>query len=431
MGKRRYGRVQPAFKGPHISSSPVEVSTHTTRITDPLPLGRKTYRNYKLARCRTQLQWATGLNSALSVALSLVSLCTAGSETETVVTGIAVCSVVQVWLVLFYWAKAGKFAVLLGRATQALGTIRHRWLLCTAECVYHLVIPLPANALQNGGVFNTLANVLLICRNYHSMRLLYWVSPLSTLRLYIYTSTAGVQFRLGNLCKYCAKHWSGLGSLIVLLVWWLLLRTVAGWETAWTGVEAMTRLGSGSAASPEVLNKLAVVTSICLGLVLFSFVLTSLSRAVILTPREVSFSSALYRAPAVQKARLRAAVLIQAWWKLRLMRRFHHIRVDTVLKWYEALFARKLIQRKSADYSISCHLAHIEKGIKTHINRLMADLRLSRHLHMLMTREAHMFEQANQLIRCRSLAALRGHLPPIKEVLSEQSSLAVKESTSV
>ena len=431
MAQRRYRRGQVPFKSPfHPHLSQVEVSTHTTHRTDLLSTGRKTYRDYKLAWCRTQLQWTAGLNAALSLALSIVSLCTAGSETETVVTGIAVCSVIQVWLVLFYWVKAGKFALLLGRATQAFGTIKHRWLLCTGECVYHLVIPLPASALLGSG-FNTLANVLLLCRNYHSLRLLYWVSPLSTLRLYIYVSVVGVQFRLGNLCKYCSRHWSGLSTWLALLLWWMLLSTVVGQDTAWAGVEAMARAGSGYIAPTEVWDRLALVLSACLGLVLFGLVLTALRRAVCLTPREESFSSALYRTPAVQKARLRAVGLIQAWWRLVLMRRFHRIRIDTVFKWYRTLYAGKLLHRKNVDYSIVCHLANIEKGIKTRINRLAVDLRMPTRLSMIMTREAHMFQRANQLIRSRSIAALRGHLPPIKEVLSEQSSSLLKESTSV
>ena len=187
MPRKKYVRSQPVRQPPVVSAfsqthtcSRFRLSSNHTASPTYSPPGLCTSKALKFALCRLKLQWISGLLAGTSLILSVFSRWTAGRESPTTAATMGVCSLVQVWLVLSYWAQERKSVLWIGRATSREPP-KSRRMMCALECLFHLLIPFPKACLVLGFRVNTIAYVLLLSRNYHTFRLLYWISPFSSL----------------------------------------------------------------------------------------------------------------------------------------------------------------------------------------------------------------------------------------------------------
>jgi len=419
------GHHPPAFTQAGTCSR-IHLTTHPS-ASPTVPTVLRPSRKLKLALCRLKLQWITGLLAGISLALTVASRWQVGRESPATTTTMGVGSVVQVWLVLCYRTQERKSALLTSRAMGTVGweKPKSRRLLCVLECFLHLLIPLPRDYLLIGVRVNTIAYVLLLIRNYHVLRLLYWISPFSSLRANVFNSLCDFKIVHGVMYRHFVLKWGHVGAVLAVLALCGLLEAVKGLETVEKALKAMARLGEGGGCLDPV-EVVIVLGSVAVGVVLTTVILTNLKQTAALTVSQSQLCTALSAKEAAYPHKVAAAFLLQAWWRISLMRRRHRFDVFTVFAWYRTLLAfaaRPAVPQSKNAYSLVTHLAAIETQLRVKILKIRKGVRLSRRLDTVIIKEAQIMRKANILAGQKEPRLLcQGRLPTIREVVSDLSS---------
>ena len=410
-------KLIPAFSQTHthfqISSTPA--------FTPPTP--HHSHRRLKLVLGRLKLQWVTGLLAGSSLAMSIGSYWVEDWKSPSVTVVLCVCSLVQVWLILSYWVIEGKTTLLTSRAVGTVnsGNSSSRRIWCGLECLLHLIIPMPVDFLVSGIRANFVAYLILLSRNYHFFRLLYWISPYSSLHAHIYSSFLNV----GCLTyKHYLRRWSAVCAGFAILSLWLLLIATLGQEAANTGLKALFRLGESQPSPSNPKEQVAAVVSACIGVYLLFLVLSAVRKATTLTEKEALLSAQLCAQQTSLELRTKAAELLQAWWRLLHMRHRHRLSLSTVFTWYRTLFTfLRLKPHTNAriGYCFFSHFAAMEREVKARIKRVQVLARINARLEAILRKETVIVEKANYLAGRRTHISLPSRLSTIKEAVNESS----------
>jgi hypothetical protein len=191
------------------------------------------------------------------------------------------------------------------------------------------------------------------------------------------------------------------------------------------GLKAMFRLGNGEVVSLDPVHKLAMVISAGVGLVLTAVTLTTLKQTLSLSPGQFQLCGELSANKSADPRRIQAAFLLQAWWRLILMRHRGFIDIHTVFSMHRARlnFAScKAGAQLNHTYTLEAHLAAVEAGLRMKMRKIKAWMRLSRRLDNVIIREAQILGKTNILAGLRPPIRLGMRLPTIKEVMSDLSS---------
>jgi len=411
-------KLVSAFSQAHTCSHFRVSSCPSPTYFPPAP---QNLRSLKIAQCRINMQWSTGVLAGISLALSVGGYWAVGCKLPSVTAVLCVCSLVQVWLVLFYWAQEGKTALLTSKAVGAVSKEKSKRILCGLECLLHLLIPLPRDFLVAGVQVNYVAYLLVLSRNYHFLRVLYWISPFSSLRAHLYSSFLNV----GCLAyRHYLRSWSAVGTGIALLSLWLLLAATLGQEAANTGLKALARLGEGQSLAFKPAEQVAVVVSACIGVYLLALVLSAVRKAMTLTEKEAQLTAQLCAQQTSLELRTKAAELLQAWWQLLHMRHRHHINLCTVFTWYRNLltFLRAAPHPNTRNgYCVCSHFAAIEKTIKNKIKRMRVPSRINTRLDAILRKEKSLLKRTKYLADQRKRIYMPRRLNTIREAANEST----------
>lgn len=419
-------KLIPAFSHTHISSH-----FQLSSLSSFSPPARHNKKGLQFALFRLELQWITGFLAGISLATSIGSYWTLDLETPSVTAVLCMCSLVQMLLILSYWALEGKAALLTSRAVGAVGRKRtsRRRILCGLECLLHLLIPIPRDFLVAGIQANYIAYLILLSRNYHFLRFLFWISPFSSLRAYMFGSFLKIDCLVS---QHYLRKWSAVCAGIAILSLWLLLIATLGQEAANTGLKALVRLGEGHSSPSNPSEQGAILVCACIGLYPLALVITAVRQATALTGKEAQLSAQLYPPQTRPELRIRAAQLLQAWWRLVRMRHRHCFDLWTVFTWYRTLLEfLRLKPHPSAriGYSFYSHFAAVERELEAKIKRVRVQTRISARLDIILQSETAILEKTNYLAGRRKHITLPSRLSTIKEAEREYSPSVQSPST--
>jgi len=332
------------------------------------------HRNFKLALCRAQLQWLSCLNGGLSLALLLVTFWVEAAQSLAVLTVVAVLSLIQIWLVITYWSRKLQFEKMIKQAVEGRKSdfkpIKRCILICVIECAFHLMSPFSSGLRLGGLQLSSLANILIWCRNYHIFRMLFWTSELSSLRAHMLAASNNVKVDGSLIFKHIAWKRSGLVAALIICEAGLLLAVCLDEEGTYSGLTTLLLLGDTPLYNPVWYEQLVLLLIVGLGFSLAGMIFVFMKRMTTFTTKEEQLSTVLAMSTRAHQVRDKAAALLQAWWRLRLMRRRHRLNLDTVFTWYRTLLASTCLGTYSSSlrqYSLSSHLASIQRKMHRRI----------------------------------------------------------------
>jgi len=385
---------------------------------------RSSRRNFKLILCRVQLQWLTCLNAGLSLALLFLTFWVEATESVAALTLVAIFSLIQVWLVVMYWSRKSQFEEWTNRAIESkrdFKPIERHILICVVESAFHLIIPFP-NELYIGKVqLSSLINLMIWCRNYHIFRMLFWTSELSGLRAHVLAATNGVKMDWSLTFKYFAWNKSGLVASLIILQAGLLLAVCLDVEMTYSGLTTLFRIGLIPPSSSAWYGQLMLLLTVGFGVYVAGLVVMLMRGIARLTAKEEQLSTALELSARAGRLQSRATTLLQAWWRLQLMRRRHKFNLFTVFTWYRSLLAYPhlgVYTCSLSQYSLPTHLASIQHRVHRRVRTTVIHFDID--LDLLSRQALAILEKAQAMAGVRKLAILSERLSTIMEDLNEQ-----------
>jgi len=409
---------------PAVTDSRFLASSHPPSVSLPYSVLRirRSRRSFKLILCRMRLQWLSCLNTGLSLTLLFVTHW-GEAETLAVLVVVGALSLIQTWLVMMYWSRQHQFEKMISRAIEGKSDfkpIKGHILICVIECAFHLIIPFSSGLRLGGLQLSSLANILIWCRNYHIFRMLFWTSEFSSLRAHMLAASNNVKVDGSLIFKHIAWNKSGLVASLIICEAGLLLAVCLDEEGTYSGLTTLLLLGNTPLYNPVWYEQLVLLLIVGLGFSLAGMIFVFMKRMTTFTTKEEQLSAVLARSTRAHRVRDKAAALLQAWWRLRLMRRRHRLNLDTVFTWYRTLLASTCLGTYSSSlrqYSLSSHFASIQQKMHRRIRattvHFAIDLdRLSRQA---LTLKAH------AVAGMRKLATLPQRLSTIMEDLSDQA----------
>jgi len=408
---------------PAVTASRFFITSHPSGVIYPSSEFRvqRSRRSFKFVLCRIKLQWLSCLNAGLSLTL-LFLIWWGEAESLGMLTVVGALSLVQAWLVIMYWSRRHQFEKMISRAIEGKSDfkpIKGHILICVVECAFHLIIPFSSGLRLGGLRLSSLANILIWCRNYHIFRMLFWTSELSSLRAYVLASANYVKVDWSFIVKYIAWKKSGLVAALIICEAGLLLAVCLDEEGIYSGLTTLVLVGNTQLSNPVWYEQLVLLLIIGLGFYLTGLAVVFMKRVTTLTTKEEQLSTVLARSTQVDLVRDKAAALLQAWWRLRLMRYQHRLNLDTVFTWYRTLLASTCLGAYSSSlrqYSLSSHFASIQRKMHRRIRVIRVDFALDLDR---LSRQA-LTIKAQAVASMRKLATLPQRLSTIKEGLSEQ-----------
>lgn len=305
---------------------------------------------------RKQLQWLScllvlinGVESVLGYFLRVVG----GSEVGNAVvlsTGLMVLSVLEMVLIGLYWQQGWRYEDLRYGVVRAdhvhISSIWHApgyFYPCVIEMAAHVLAPYPSFSLSvsisQGGVESqyTLEDMLFIAvvlRNYHFLRVLYWFSPFSHLRTFMYTRITNVTmgsrfiFRC-YLQKYGLALVVGIYGLVCVMagpVQYVLEKTSSAqvdtslWTSWFTVAYTQTCIGYGVATPTTLFAQVAIILSIFSGIMLHSLANSYILEKSLLSITQFRMCAALQTNTYKRKHMSVIVHVIQSWWRLIMSR---------------------------------------------------------------------------------------------------------------
>lgn len=210
---------------------------------------------------------------------------------------------------------------------------------CLLEIAVHMLAPYPgltfSITMHQGGVdstysLNDLLFPVLILRNYHLLRVLYWFSPFSHLRTFMYMRITNVNsgnrfvFR-GYLQKYGLLLIVWIYGLVVVIggaAQYVLEKTSSAqtdkslWTSLFTVAYTQANIGYGVATSTTLFSQVAIIASLFSGIFLQSFANATIQENSSLHLHEFRMCADILNAHYKRKHMLIIVKVIQSWWRL-------------------------------------------------------------------------------------------------------------------
>jgi len=252
--------------------------------------------------------------------------------------------------------------------------------------------------------------------------MLFWTSELSSLRAYVLASANYVKVDWSFIVKYIAWKRSGLVAALIICEVGLLLAVYMDVEGIYSGLTTLVLVGNTPLSNPVWYEQLVLLLIIGLGFYLTGLAVVFMQRVTTLTTKEKQLSTVLALRTQVDLVRDKATALLQAWWRLRLMRCQHRLNLDTVFTWYRTLLAFTCLRAYSSSlhqYSLSSHFASIQRKMHRRIRVIRVDFAID--LDRLSRQALTILEKTRAAAGTRQLATLSQRLSTIMEDSSEQS----------
>ena len=443
MVRKRYVRTKvnphsenlPVFSSQTQTRSRLEITSYPSGTNPGSSPNLKYARRTKMHLCRAKLQAISLLLVITSVGLSVGNRCVQGFESPAVVTGMTVVSLLQVWLLISYWRQTRKYALMISKATATTLTNDaklHR-LGCLLECVYHLIVPFPREFIVAGMSVNSMINVMIVVRNYHIFRWMYWMSAFSSLRGILYAYFLGMKSRV--VYHYYLWKWGVAAVGVTLFSLYLYLETFTAEDVAEVQFKAVVRLGEGQNFRFTAGQQISALLWTGLGIYLLAVLTTAFKQELALTDSQTMFAAHLLGRMLPVRPKIKAVVLIQAWWRLIRMRRRRRLNLSALLTWYHTLLtlsSRKSVTSNTHDgYSLISHVAAFEEKLKKNVKRIQPPTSLLRRLDSVLRQEGLLLRRILYISGQPQSLVLPRRLSTVYEVLSEQSSPILKSPLQV
>lgn len=330
--------VSPKLPHTPILESPLEESFKTVKRTETFKRKPKALRRLLIL--------ASGVSAVLGWVASVlgyveIRMDEGGNERK-----IAICliSITQVVLLLIYASTGLRYAEYLRIAVRESPVptptlLRSPWLLtgCAIEAAFHMLVIPPYLKLQAKEANLTPQDclfILLLLRNYHSIRFFYWYSRFSHHRIPILASIACQKPTTWTILRsYIACY-----SLKLVLFVYCVFTVFSGLviyvierntpETAFSYLEdglyvvavSQTTVGYGDVVPSSYLGELSIVVNCFLGSWLVALITSSTTGRLALNRAECALYSELVYMRYRRKNPKQAVILIQRWWRFMVMR---------------------------------------------------------------------------------------------------------------
>ena len=258
-------------------------------------------------------------------------------------------SVLQTTLVVYYWKAYLVYLEVLREVTQPeaspLATLLHspRALAgCAAECLLHFCVLVPAVTFtlevdifgkKNGLKVDDLCYLLIVIRNYHSLRLIYWYLPISTMHTNIIADLVGVSPRISFVLRcFLAEY----GLPLVLAVYGAMIlipglfeymfehetnASLGGiWDNFWVVFYTQTTIGYGDDYPVTFYGQIMILVSALFGYFTLGLLNSISSNRATLSLKECTYYSEMRYRHEKKSYLPEATVLIQRWWRFMMMR---------------------------------------------------------------------------------------------------------------
>ena len=334
-------------------------------------------RRKKTKRLAGSIQRLAGVNAVLTWVVTVLGyfVLTVQSEgisafpllREGLKAVIGCASVVQAVLVVYYWKGCLAYSEVLRAALHpcrtpisALLASPESLTYCLLECVFHLFLFLPATdysaAFSLFGISTSLSldevcYLTILLRNYHSVRLLYWLSSFSTLRVSVFSEVASVR-KMGLFVLRCCLVEYGLPLILGVYAVMVLIPGLVEFtlehkaegshldaveNDVWVVVNTQTTVGYGESHPVTFLGQLAILVSALFGYFTLGLLTSISGNETALSLRECTYYSEIRYRRAKIESKVVAAVLVQRWWRLMAMRLRKVLKVGIIVGYFTQL----------------------------------------------------------------------------------------------
>ena len=245
---------------------------------------------------------------------------------------IAILSLAEVVLLFTYAVTVLKYKeylrlVMLSSPEPTPSLLRSPWVLggYGVEAVFHLIISPPFSPFP----LRELYFPLLLVRNYHILRYIYWSSPISSPRVHILASAAYLKPTIPGIIRSFIANYSIVLVFFVyascLVISGLILYTFERNENdfqmdypqngLWVVAATQTAVGYGDVVPTTLIGKFSIAFNCFLGSFIIALITSSASRRLTLTTNECTLYSELSYMRYRRKHSKPAVILIQRWWR--------------------------------------------------------------------------------------------------------------------
>ena len=360
----------------------------------------------KAEKIRELLQKVTGLSAFLGWCISVLGCLEVrkvneaeevNSEERNAVLGCMwMLSILQVGLIVIYSRHLQVYLQVL-RVTLRLSDLKvpslrkstRLMLLCALECGFNVCIAPPLVRFQ-GKIYMKPAYSelslddfllpLVLLRNYHTFRCLFWCSQFSRPRSYLYSVLVGSEYTGGFELKCILKSF----SLRIVLFLYGTLVVISGLSLyamekgtphshfstvdsgMWTTVISSLTIGYGDLIPTTYIGFPILLLILFLGLLLNSLVLSLASSYMQLNQRESGMYSSLAVMRYRQKKTKETVILIQAWWRFMRMRQKRKLHGFVIVHFYTLMRTYRKINaaaEREKDKKLEMQIEAVEKRL--------------------------------------------------------------------
>lgn len=364
---------------------------------------------------RVRLIYVSGVNTVLSSAATVLGYYAISSNNEERVdryetwlkVGVCFVSLLQLLPIVLYWIYNQDYLERL-RAGLRLSPIPlgplHKspasLLGCILECLFHLIALPPLYdaswEMQNPSSASTLTLsdlifILILTRNYHAFRFLFWYSDFSTRRAYHFASVANIVVNfIFTLRAYLERY-----SLRIVLVAYGAVVVISGFSvfvfekradtsdfydvrnSLWLIAYTQVSIGYGEITPKTYFGMLATVISCFVGNFTLAILVAMSSGSMSLSLTECTMYSELVYSKEKRKFVKAAVILLQYWWRFMLMR-IRRVRDGmTIVEFYshlrtyrEVLTKCQLVKDRRFERQITAFDLHTAKHLRAIIEYL-------------------------------------------------------------
>ena len=263
-------------------------------------------------------------------------------------SGICFLSIIQTALVVLYWSRNLQYLEAVRQALKLspvpirrLRKNRKNLFGCAMECALHLIVLLPKTDVSSAytlfGVRSSISPddvlfLVVLCRNYHTVQVIYWWSRFSDLRMHHFASVADAEL---NSVYVMRCHLADHGAVFVLILYGLMVAlssllqyTVEKytrdelnvWDDFWIVTSTQATIGYGDIPPLTFSGQFGMLVNCFCGIVTLGFVNSISQNQLTLSLTECSLYSELLYLREKSIHAEPAIVLLQRWWRLMRMR---------------------------------------------------------------------------------------------------------------
>lgn len=316
--------------------------------------------------------------------------------------GTAGClSVLQTTLVVFYWKYCLLSLEVLREVTQPIASPQPTLLrspqalaACAAECLLHLCVFVPAATFtleleifgkDNGLSLDELCYLLVLIRNYHSLRLIYWYLPASTMHTYIIVDLVGVTHSFSFVLRYILAEYglplvlAAYGAMVLIPGMFEYMfehetsHLASVWDNFWVVFYTQTTIGYGDVHPITFFGQVMILVSAIFGYFTLGLLNSISTNRATLSLKECSYYSEM-RYNYEKKGYLpEVIVLIQRWWRFMMMRMRKKQQTCIILPYFAQLhvYRNALVScMRVKDTRFERQISAFESAVKPHLRSL-------------------------------------------------------------